>query len=156
MIYEHKKKFYSKTYTLKEETIVLEQQAKFELDYKVEFNLKSLNLPHGTSRTFINEFNYPIVILGIIIFLCAFIFSNGYKDYEKYLMIGMMIVGVMTIASSGLFRKKTNNAIYYNVDNTYIFEVSQLDKSVEEFEGFISELNNRIAKSKKMDSKADS
>lgn len=144
MTYKLEKKFFTKTYALKEKTIVIEQEARFEVDYKVEFNLEFLNLPHGTSRTFVDEFSYPVALVGLAVFLSSFVFSNAYHDYQKYMMIGLMVTGFLIIASSWLLRKKTNNVIYYNVDNAYIFEVCQYDKSKEEFDAFTAEIDKRI------------
>ncbi|MCM8525282.1 MAG: hypothetical protein NE327_02120 [Lentisphaeraceae bacterium] len=144
MTYKLEKKFFTKTYTLKEKTIVIEQEARFEVDYKVEFNLEFLNLPHGTSRTFVDEFSYPVVILGLAVFFSSFFFTGYHLNNQKYVMIGLMVTGFLIMASSWLMRKKTNNVIYYNVDNAYIFEVCQYDKSKEEFDAFTAEIDKRI------------
>ena len=148
MVFENKKAFFSKSYTLGEDYIIIEQKAKFDLEYKVQFNLSPFHLPHGISKTFTNQFSMPIALLGVFVFCSAFLFAQSFTDFGKMMMISLMIAGVLIILSSALFRKKTNNAIYYNEDNAYIFEVSEIGSSPDEFEDFVSELNERIKKAK--------
>ena len=150
MVFETKKAFFSKSYTLGEDCIIIEQKAKFDLEYKVEFNLRPFHLPPGVSKTFTNQFSMPIALLGVLVFCSAFLFAQSYTDFAKMMMIGLMITGLLVILSSALFRKKTNNVIYYNEDNAYIFELSENGSSPEEFEAFISELNKRIKKTKEL------
>lgn len=148
MVYKIHKKFYKKAFTLTEKTIEIEQQDKFGVDYKVEFNLAPFQLPHGTSRSFVNEFSLPVVVIGFLVFVSAFFFANGFTDFDKFMMIGLMITGVVAMGVSGLLRKKQNNAIYYNEDNAYIFEISEEGNSEEDFGSFVKELDSRIKMAK--------
>ena len=123
VVYKTEKMFFCKTYTLNEDSIVIEQEDRFGHDFKVEFKLSTFHLPHGESKTFINDFNIPVAIIGVLVFGSAFLFSQTYTDFHRYVMIGLMLAGFGIIGFSGFLRKKTNNAIYYNKDNAYIFEV---------------------------------
>ena len=58
------------------------------------------------------------------------------------------VIAAVSVADPSKDRKKTKNVIYYNSDNTYIFDVSQYDKTNDQFEAFVSELDKRIKKAK--------
>ena len=149
MKYTVKQRLTKIEYTILESTIKLQQFEKFGTDYSEEIQLKTLSTKHGEMHQKTPYHFLPVASIGIIIFLISIFFLGTPNGSGNPIFITLILIAASTLIGSYFTGKKIRKIFYRNMENTYIFEISEEKHKKQEFENFIQTLDKKIIESKK-------